>query len=90
MVTLHDTAILENKTSIARSYFSTQKQRIVLELKGKSYDLPVTVYKYVKQEQQVKEKIPTKGKWYDRYIIWFFVIVIGWLVWKDRKTLFAK
>jgi hypothetical protein len=90
VVTIHDTAILESQTSVARSYFSTQKQKIVLELKGKPFDVPVTIYKSVKQEQQVKEKIPIVKKWYDKYIIGFFVGVILLLVWRDRKTLFAK
>ena len=89
-VTLHDTAILENTTTVARSYFSTQKQRIVLELKGKPYDVPITVYKSVKQIEQKKEKIPSDSKWYDKYLIGFFVGIIVLLAIRDRKTLFGK
>lgn len=89
-ITLHDTAILENNTSIARAYFSTAKQRIVLELKGKSFDVPVTVYKSVKKDTQVNENIPTTKKWFDKYLIAFFILIIVYLIWKDRKTLFQK
>ena len=89
-VTLRDTAILENQTSIARSYFSTQKQKIVLELKGKSFDVPITVYKSVVKDAQVKESLPTTKKWFDKYLIAFFILIIVYLIWKDRKTLFAK
>jgi hypothetical protein len=88
-VTIHDTAILENNTSIARSYFSQSKQRIVLELKGKSFDVPVSIYKSVKQVAKEKETV-REPLIKDKYIWWFFIIVIAYLIWKDRKSLFEK
>jgi len=88
-VTLHDTAILENKTMVARSYFSTQKQRIVLELKGKNFDVPVTIYKYVKQVEEKKEKIK-EPLIKIQFIVWLLILVLVYFIWKDRKNLFAK
>lgn len=88
-ITIHDTAILENNTSIARSYFSTAKQKIVLELKGKNYSVPVTVYKAVKKVEDKKEVIPTKKmSFIDKFLYGFFIVIIIYLIWKDRKELF--
>jgi hypothetical protein len=84
-VTLHDTAIVENNSAIARSYFSVSKQRIVLELKGKTFDVPVSVYKKVEQVESKKEKevIPKKNKFF-----WYMLGVITILIIYNRKELF--
>ena len=44
-VYLHDTAYLENSIAEARSYYDVRKQKIVLELKGKPFEVPITIYK---------------------------------------------
>jgi len=88
-VTLHDTAILENNTAIARSYFSTSKQRIVLELKGKTFDVPITVYKSVKQVEVQKEKVKEQNK-IGKYFIAFILGCIVFMLIRDRKEIFKK
>jgi hypothetical protein len=77
-VTLHDTAIIENKTSIAKSYFSTSKQRIVLELKGKSFDVPITVFKKVIEVEKKNESIPIKEKlsFGSKFLVGIFSIML--------------
>lgn len=58
---LTDTVLIENKTSIARSYFNPISRKIVLELKGKIFDVPVTIDVHkveTKKEVETKQKFP--------------------------------
>jgi hypothetical protein len=55
-VTLFDTVTLQNSTALARSYYSVKQQRIILELTGKSFTVPVNVYKHTLIKSNIKEK----------------------------------
>jgi hypothetical protein len=69
---LTDTVILENSTAKARSYYSLEKKRIVLELTGKRFDVPVSIYKSTKITSDIKEKVPVHTKVpYRRLAVWF-------------------
>ena len=71
-VRLTDTVILENSTAKARSYYSLEKKRIVLELTGKRFDVPVSIYKSTKITSDIKEKVPVHTKVpYRRLAVWF-------------------
>jgi hypothetical protein len=62
-VLLHDTAVIENKEAVARSYYSVTKNKIVLELKMKSFDIPLRATKTVTTNQDkkiVERKNPNK------------------------------
>jgi hypothetical protein len=52
-----DTIKTENKVAEARTYFNTNTNKIVLELRGKIFDVPVTISekKVVKSDIQQKE-----------------------------------
>ena len=74
-----DTAYLENPTALAKSYYSTQKQRIVLELKGKTFDVPVTIYKKVQQITDNKTNEPVKKRMrFELYIFVAMVLLFGY------------
>jgi histone H3/H4 len=53
-VAIHDTASLENTTSVARSYYDTVLNKLVLSLKGKVFDLPVTAGKITITKADIK------------------------------------
>jgi hypothetical protein len=90
-VRITDTAYIENNTAIAKSYFSTTRQRIVLELSGKKFDVPVTIFKKVTQERDEKKSEPVKRYTaFDRYFIYFLLSVILFFLIKDRKNIFRK
>lgn len=56
-----DTLKLENKVAAAKTYFNLSKQKIVLELQGKGFDLPVKI----QATKTVTKEIPVKkSKWY--------------------------
>ena len=59
-VVITDTAILENKTSIAKSYYSPEQKKIILTLAGKLVDVPVKISKTTTTVSDVKEVIPVK------------------------------
>lgn len=59
-VTLFDTVTLQNTTARARSYYSVEKRKIVLELTGKKFEVPVSIYKSTKVQSDIKEKTPVK------------------------------
>jgi hypothetical protein len=55
--TLNDTIIAENKTAIARSYYSPETKKITLELKGKPYDLPVKINQTTTEVKKEKDVV---------------------------------
>lgn len=79
-VKITDTAFLENTTSIARSYYSTKQQRVVLELKGKIFDVPVTVYKHTLINSNIKQKEVVKES--SRYFWILLIILFLFALWK--------
>jgi hypothetical protein len=89
-VRITDTAYIENSTAMARSYYSTKQQRIVLELSGKMFNVPVTVFKHTLVQSDIKEKIPVRTKiplrWYllCGCIVLFIIAYIKFIKDKDR------
>jgi hypothetical protein len=79
-VRIVDTAYLENTTSIARSYYSTKQQKVVLELKGKAFDVPITVYKHTTVTNETKEKVPVKSNWLNKIITACCIFLIGMII----------
>lgn len=88
-VRITDTAIIETPQAIARSYYSTTKQRIVLELNNKKFDVPVTIYKKVIATENKKEVVRSNNKW--TFLI--FGVLGGFIIFmliKDRKEIFKN
>lgn len=71
-VAIHDTAFLENTTSVARSYYDTVLNKLVLSLKGKVFDLPVTAGKITITKADIKS-VDRKPN----YLGWSFGILIA-------------
>jgi hypothetical protein len=77
-VHLTDTAFIENSISQARSYWSPIKQKIVLELTGKSFEVPVKMIKKETIKTDTREKIP---KFNFKVFTWIcLIIIIGYLI----------
>jgi hypothetical protein len=76
-VFLHDTAYLSNTTSVARSYYDTVTRKIVLQLTGKTFSVPLTIYKHTVQKSDVKEMIGRKAGFTLYLSIFFFGILIA-------------
>ena len=70
---IYDTVIVENKVAAARTYFDITKQRVVLELKGKSFGVPVVIDKVV--EQTVKQVDIKRSPPYVLYAILFILFI---------------
>jgi hypothetical protein len=77
-VPFYDTAIIENTTSIARSFYNVKTEKIELQLKGKPFDIPVQLQKISYVKQIVKEKTGIAGMfWYlIIFLITFFITII--------------
>ena len=67
---LYDTAIIENATSIARSFYNVKTEKIELQLKGKPFDIPIQLQKTSYIKQIVKEKTGIAG------MFWYLVVVL--------------
>lgn len=73
-VRITDTAIVENSSGIARSYFSVSKQRIVLELQGKPIAVPVSIYKYVHTEADDKNKEVKRSSFWFEFAVGVIIV----------------
>ena len=71
-VTITDTAKIETKTANAKAYFSPIKNKIVLELKLKPFDVPVKLSKKVTENKKTNEVKRTKPY---EWIISFFILI---------------
>jgi len=67
---LADTVYIENKVAKAKSYIDPVKKKIVLELKGKTFDVPIMIDKKVIETKKeiVKER---------KSSFWFYMICFG-------------
>jgi hypothetical protein len=72
-VYFHDSARIENHYSIARSYYDTTKQKIVLTLQAKPFSIPVLVNQRKTEVQETKE---TDRKQFIIGYIMFLIILI--------------
>lgn len=75
-----DTLKTENKIAEARAFYNVRTQKVEIELKGKVFDLPVTID--AKQTVIKKEVEPKKNKWYIFFIAGFFICLILILILK--------
>ena len=78
-VPLYDTAYIETETASARSYFNVQTQKIDLQLKGKTFDVPVQLIKtqYIKQKdttQNYSKSFMITGILF--FLIFFFLVTV--------------
>jgi hypothetical protein len=73
-VKLTDTAIVENKTAIAKSYINPTTNKIVLELKGKEFSEPLKINK-IETTDKKEVDIQTINKAYK-----FMTIIIALLL----------
>lgn len=76
-VLISDTAFIENKTAIAKSYFNPGLNKIVLELKGKQFTVPVKFHKKETKTETIKQ---TESKPKSLLIIAIFVISLLFLI----------
>jgi len=72
-----DTISLENKTAKVRSYYNPIKRKIVLELTGKTFNVPVSFNQIVKTKINNNEIIKNKKIGFHYYI--FFVMILIFL-----------
>lgn len=80
-VNLNDIAVLENKTSIARSYYSPEKKKIILELTGKTVDVPVKIKESTTVTTDVKQKeIINKVPFWFRALFYLLCFIIVYLI----------
>jgi hypothetical protein len=73
-VKITDTAIVENETAIAKSYFNPITQKIVLELKGKEFKAPIKINR-IETTDKKEVDIQTINKAYK-----FMTIIIALLL----------
>jgi len=71
-VPITDTVLIENKTSVARSYYNVKTQKITLELTGKMFGVPVSINSIVKER---KKEVTTKGQPF-----YFWLLTGGFIV----------
>ena len=79
---LTDTVFIENTVAEARSYYNPTTNKIVLQLRGKVFDVPIkidAVKKQVVKQKTVEKKIP-----FVFYILAVFILFVffGLLCWK--------
>jgi hypothetical protein len=74
-VKIFDTAFVENTTAAARSYFDFGMNKIVLELKGKEFSVPVKLHK---KETKTEIKKETESK-VSPMIIPVIILILGFL-----------
>lgn len=82
-----DTVIIENKTVIARSYYNPVKNKIVMEVKGKIFDVPVQITQH---RIETKKDFQPKNNWYliiiaEVLIILFLMLLIKLLDYGKKK-----
>jgi hypothetical protein len=87
-VRITDTAFIETPQAKAKSYFSTQKQRIVLELNNKPVSVPVSIYKQVRVDDSITKKETVPVKKHNWFIIGILSGVVIFFIIKDRKEIF--
>jgi hypothetical protein len=77
-VSINEIAVLENKTSIARSYYSPEKKKIVLELTGKTVDVPIKIQENIKETTNIKQKeIINKNPFWVKIVLFVLGIISG-------------
>jgi hypothetical protein len=76
-VPIYDTAFLEIRTASARSYWNPKMNKIVLELKGKEFDVPIKIHQKEIKTDEVKkvEKNPN-----EKIIIFIALIFAGMII----------
>lgn len=82
-----DTVIIENKTVIARSYYNPVKNKIVMEVKGKIFDVPIQISQH---RIETKKDFQPKNNWYliiitEVLIILFLMLLIKLLDYGKKK-----
>ena len=78
-VPLYDTAYIQSETSETRAYYNVKTQRIDLQLKGKTFDVPVQLVKtqYIKQKdvsQNYSKSFMITGILF--FLIFFFLVTV--------------
>ena len=61
-VYLYDTAFIETETFITKSYVDTITKTLILEAKGKEFEVPVKIKETVKTTEKKKEKEPNNKR----------------------------
>lgn len=78
-----DTLKTENTVAEARTYFDKQLNTVVIDLKGKVFDLPVTIQ--ATQMTKTRETTMPKMKWYAFYIFGFMTCIFLWALTKLKQ-----
>lgn len=73
-VTIHDTAKIETPLVSAQSYYSPEKQKIVLKVQTHNESVPIKINQTTTQtvKENTKTVTPVKHRWY----IWFLVFAV--------------
>jgi len=75
-----DTIKIENTTSVARSYYNPVSNRIVLELTGKVFDVPVQMLKETKTKTKTVER--KSNVFWIGYFVGVFTLIICIIIYK--------
>lgn len=73
-VTIHDTAKIETPLVSAQSYYSPEKQKIVLKVQTHNESVPIKIKETTNQTvtENIKTVTPIKHHWY----IWFLIFAV--------------
>ena len=73
-VTIHDTAKIETPLVSAQSYYSPEKQKIVLKVQTHNESVPIKIKETTNQTvtENIKTVTPVKHHWY----IWFLIFAV--------------
>lgn len=78
---IHDTLRLENIMSVAKTYYDTTNKKMVLSLRGKTFAVPLSIYKKEVTTESIKEtKRPNRLFWF--ITVWLIVVTFILLIWK--------
>lgn len=82
---LTDTVVIENTVAVARSYYNPVKNKIVVELRGKVFDLPIKINQRTFTDQKIIKKEPSLKSVYIVLLITIGYIVIAIISYKLNK-----
>jgi hypothetical protein len=75
---VHDTVTVENKTAIAKSYYSPANGKIILSLQGKSFSEPIKISETKKIETSLKTSVKTPVKYHWAIFICIAIVLCVW------------
>ena len=81
-VTIHDTAKIETPLVSAQSYYSPEKQKIVLKVQTHNESVPIKIKETTNQTvtENIKTVTPVKHHWYSWFLIFAVIAFWGYII----------